>query len=511
MSITAIELFSVLPGSPRVEGDRSISLSMVTDDSRRACPGACYIAVRGSRMDGHDFIGRAAEAGAVAIVAETPRPQDEWAKNLLWVQVNDTHESAGLLLSAWYGFPARDMIGVGVTGTNGKTTVSYLLQSILRDTWGKAGLIGTVHYDDGRRRCPSLNTTPGAADLQRMLRDMADNRCRAFSMEISSHALVQRRTAGLFLRAGIFTNLTQDHLDYHGDMESYFAAKRILFEKMAALGDKRCCAVINADDPYGRRLIEAFSGRLKVVTFSTEREADFRAVPGTVTMHGSDYELVHKGKSYLVRLPFIGRFNISNSLAALAGAVSAGVGLRDAIASLARAPQVPGRLQLVSASQGVFAFVDYAHTPDALANVCGTLRQLCPSPRRLITVFGCGGDRDRTKRALMGKAAASVSDCCIVTSDNPRSEDPDAIIDEIMPGIPEAARIRMTDRTEAIRHAFEIARRGDVVLVAGKGHEPYQEIMGVRHPFSDAEVVRACRAEQEEEIQTKKQSERFRS
>lgn len=506
MSINTIELFSILPGNTHIEGQLTAPLTVVTDDSRCVQAGACYIAVRGSRADGHDFIDQAVQAGAIAIVAERPCPSEFGEKNILWVQVSDTHEAAGLLLSAWYGFPSRDMIGVGVTGTNGKTTISYLIQSILRHTWVKAGLIGTILYDDGAHRCPSVNTTPGAAELQCMLSDMVRNGCRAFSMELSSHALVQRRTAGLFLRVGIFTNLTQDHLDYHGDMESYYAAKRKLFENMAALGDKKCCAVINADDPYGRRLIDEFSGKLKVITFSTEREADFRAIPGTVTLHGSDYELVHKGKSYLVRVPLIGRFNISNSLAALAGAVAAGVGVRDAISCLARAPQVPGRLELVSSTSSVPAFVDYAHTPDALVNVCGTLRCLCPG--RLITVFGCGGDRDHTKRPLMGQAAASLSDVCIVTSDNPRSEDPDAIIDEIMPGIPESARIRVTDRGDAIRHAFDIARRGDLILIAGKGHETYQEIRGVRHSFSDVAIVRAWCMAREEEIQAKKQAEK---
>lgn len=501
-----MSLFSHLPGKPAMTGSLASPLAGLTDDSRRVEPGFCYIAVRGEHVDGHTMIASAIEAGAVAIVAETPCTDEARQRGVLWVQTPDTREANGLLMAAWHGFPSQNLVAVGVTGTNGKTTTGYLVHSILRRTWVKAGLIGTILYDNGRTRRRAVNTTPGAALLQQMLGEMVENGCRAVSMEISSHALSQRRTAGLHLRVGIFTNLTQDHLDYHGDMESYYAAKRRLFEDMATQGDRKCAAVINIDDPYGKRLAREFAGKLKIVTYGLEAGADFRALPGTMTIRSNDYELVYKGKSYLVRLPLIGNFNISNSLAALAGSVAAGVSVRDAIASLADAPQVPGRLELVASANNIQVFVDYAHTPDALANVCGTLKALCPG--RLITVFGCGGDRDHAKRPLMGRAAASFSDICIATSDNPRSEDPEAILDDVMPGIPEGKRHRVTDRREAILEALATARRGDVVLIAGKGHEDYQEIAGVRHAFSDAEIVRDFFETREREIQARKQLEK---
>lgn len=501
-----ISLFSLLPGHPVITGSLASPLAGLTDDSRRVQPGYAYIAVRGERVDGHSMIADAIAAGASAIVAETPCPDEARQRGVLWVQTPDTREANGLLMAAWNGFPSQNLVTVGVTGTNGKTTTSYLVHAILRRTWVKAGLIGTILYDNGRTRRRAVNTTPGAALLQQMLGEMVANGCRAASMEISSHALCQRRTAGLHLRVGIFTNLTQDHLDYHGDMESYYAAKRRLFEDMAAQGDRKCAAVINIDDAYGKRLAEEFAGKLKIVTYGLDAAADFRAIPGMMTIRSNDYELVYKGKSYLVRLPLIGKFNIYNSLAALAGSVAAGIGVRDAIASLAEAPQVPGRLELVASANNIQVFVDYAHTPDALANVCSTLKALCPG--RLITVFGCGGDRDHGKRPLMGKAAASLSDICIATSDNPRSEDPEAILDDVMPGIPEGKGRRIADRREAILDALSTARRGDVVLIAGKGHEDYQEIAGVRHSFNDADIVRDFFEVREREIQARKQIEK---
>lgn len=501
-----ISLFSILPGKPVITGTLSGPLTGLTDDSRLVTPGSCYIAKRGTHVDGHTMITSALEAGAAAIVAETPCSEEARRFKVLWVQTADTREADGLLMAAWNGFPSQNFVTIGVTGTNGKTTTSYLAHAILRHTWVKAGLVGTILYDNGRTRCQARNTTPGAAQLQAMLREMAENGCRAAAMEISSHALDQRRTAGLHLHVGIFTNLTQDHLDYHGDMEHYFAAKRRLFEDMVTQGDLKCAVVVNIDDPWGRRLANEFAGKLKIVTYGTDAAADFRAIPGTMTIRGSDYELVHKGKSYLVRLPLIGLFNIYNSLAALAGTVVAGVGLRDAVASLAHAPQVPGRLELISSGTGIQAFIDYAHTPDALANVCGTLKQL--APKRLITVFGCGGNRDHGKRPLMGKAASEGSDICIATSDNPRGEGPNTILDDVMPGIPEGKRRRVTDRREAILEALSAARHGDVVLIAGKGHEDYQEIEGVRHPFSDADIVRDFFEARERDIQASKQAEK---
>ena len=482
-------ILSVLPNA-QVTGKLKKPLSLLTDDSRKVIPGCCYVAVRGTQFDGHSAISGAIAAGAAAIVAETPVTPEAEAKGILWVQVPDTHTADGVLMSAWHEFPSSHMVVLGVTGTNGKTTISYLTNAIFRATWQRAGLIGTIHYDDGAKRTPSHNTTPGCAELQQMFAAMVKNGCRAVAMEVSSHALHQQRTAGTEFRVGILTNLTQDHLDYHGDMENYYQAKKLLFTGMAAGRDNKVTAVINADDAYGRRLAEELRPLMRVRTFGESADADFRAVPKLMTLKGSQYELHYQGKSYLVRTPLIGKFNLSNSLAALAGAVAAGVNLRDAITCLAQSPQVPGRMELVSSVNNVQCFVDYAHTPDAVENACRTMKELCHSGR-VITIFGCGGDRDRTKRPLMGEAAARFSDLCLVTSDNPRSEDPEAIIDEIMPGIPEAKQHRITDRREAIRAALAMAKPGDVILIAGKGHENYQIFANETINFSDRDEVLA--------------------
>lgn len=502
------QLFSLLPGAT-ITGSLRRGIGQVVDDDRKVTPGSCFIAVRGSRVDGHKLIPRAIHAGAVAIVAEEPCPTSAQKKNILWVQVPDTRRACGILMGAWQGFPSQRLIVIGVTGTNGKTTISYLLHHILRCTWQKAGLIGTILYDDGACRITSHNTTPGSAELQKMLADMTRNNCRAVAMEVSSHALEQERTAGVQFRVGIFTNLTPEHLDYHGDMEHYYQAKKRLFSAMAESGSRHGIAVINIDDPYGRRLAEEMAPLMKVRTFGSAPDAEFRFTPKTLTTSGSSYELAYREKTYLVRIPLIGAYNISNSLAALVGSVSAGINLRDAINAISNAPQVPGRLELVSSFNRIRCFVDYAHTPDALENVCHTMRKLCRSGR-LIVVFGCGGDRDRTKRPLMGQAAARYADLCIVTSDNPRTENPESIIDEIMPGIPESMRHRITLRAEAIEKALDYARAGDVVLIAGKGHEDYQIIGTKKFRFSDAEAVRRYTERKERELIAAKTTEKKR-
>ena len=487
---------AILPGAT-ITGKLRKPFTLLTDDSRKVEPGSCYVAIRGTQFDGHTAIDGAIAAGAVAIVAETAATPQAEAAGILWIQVKDTREANGLLMSAWYGNPGSNMVVLGVTGTNGKTTISYLVNHIYRAAWQRAGLIGTIIFDNGERRIPSSNTTPGSALLQSMLADMVQNRCRAVAMEVSSHALTQHRTTGTDFRVAIFTNLTQDHLDYHGTMEEYYQAKKLIFTRMAAASRKNV-AVINLDDAYGRRLAAELAPIMKVRTFGEHEQADFRAVPKLVSLKGSQYELLYQGRSYLVRTPLIGEFNLSNSLAALAGAVCSGVGLSEAITAMAQSPQVPGRIELVSSVNNVQCFVDYAHTPDAVENVCKTMKALCRNGR-LITIFGCGGDRDRTKRPLMGEAAARYSDLCIVTSDNPRSEDPEQIIDEIMPGIPQSKQHRITDREEAIRAALEQSRPGDAVLIAGKGHENYQIFANETIDFSDAAVVRKFYAEKNPE------------
>ncbi len=480
-------LFSCLSQS-RSTGTAPEEITQLTDDSREVTEGSCFVAVKGCNFDGHDAILSAIKAGARAIVAQCPPTDAARSQGVYWVEVPDSRQANGQLVSQWYGEPSKDLVMLGVTGTNGKTTVSYLCNHIFRSSWQRAGLIGTIITDDGDKRQSSSNTTPGSHQLQSLLHRMLENRCRAVAMEVSSHALTQRRTAGTQFSVGIFMNLTQDHMDYHKDMESYYQAKKQLFLDMIAEGARKAIAVINIDDSYGRRLSEELSPLMRVRTFGLSDDADYCARPSIVSLKGSQFELNYQGKKYLVRTPLIGDFNISNSLAAIAGCSAAGIPLRDAIASAAHTPQVPGRLELVSSVNNVQAFVDYAHTPDAVENVCSTMRRLCRAGR-LITVFGCGGDRDKGKRPLMGEAAARYSDICIVTSDNPRSEDPESIINDIMPGIPKPKQQRITDRKEAICAALEMTRPGDVVLVCGKGHEDYQIFGEETIHFSDLGTI----------------------
>src|SRR5207248_1339121 len=326
----------------------------------------------------------------------------------------------------------------------------------------------------GERVLPAARTTPESLDLQELLAQIANAGCRAAAMEVSSHALAQERTRGIEWDVAVFTNLTQDHLDYHGTMENYFEAKAKLFKQLQLQGKKKKpLAIINIDDRYGRRLLEKIDKKVSVVSFGMGALADFRASNYRIEFGGTSYQLDARGKSYLIRVPLIGRFNVANSLAALAAANALGVGLREAVISLAKSPQVPGRLEMVPAKRQFQVFVDYAHTPDALLNVLKTLREL--GPRRLIVVFGCGGNRDREKRPLMGEIADRHADYAIITSDNPRGEDPGAIIDETEKGFRSTRYEKHVDRTEAIRRAIALAHPRDIVLIAGKGHERYQE------------------------------------
>jgi UDP-N-acetylmuramoyl-L-alanyl-D-glutamate--2,6-diaminopimelate ligase len=396
-----------------------------------------------------------------------------------------------MLSSVWSGNPSRDLKVVGVTGTNGKTTTAFLIHAILKSTMHRAGLVGTVMFDDGRRQDVATYTTPGTIEMQELLGRIRDNGCPAAALEVSSQGLEQGRADAIEFDVAVFTNLTQDHLDYHGSMEAYFAAKRRLFDLLVAdAGGKRPSAVINRDDSHGEILARDYQGKVKVITYGFGIECDFQAGNIRQTAQGTEFQLHAGGRSYLVRLPLIGRFNVYNALAALCAAACLKVPLREAVAALAKAPQVPGRMECVGTVDGATVFVDYAHTPDAIANVCRSLREL--EPRRLLTVFGCGGDRDREKRPLMGEMASRYSDYCVVTSDNPRSESPDAIITEIEKGMSGAPYERLVSREEAIRAAVREARGGDVVLIAGKGHEGYQELADGRVPFDDRKVARAA-------------------
>lgn len=482
-----------------VAGPLDVEISGVTDDSRKVANGFLFAAIRGELADGHDYIDQAIAAGAAAVLAETAPPYSHPAE-IPWLHVADSRAALAVIASALAGKPWSAMSMIGVTGTNGKTTTAFLVHHLMKSAWHRAGLLGTVLVDDGETIETAHCTTPSSIELEDLLARMRDNGCRGVSMEVSSHGIDQYRVASVGFDAAIFTNLTQDHLDYHGTMERYFDAKKQWFFDLAAdpLG-KRPVAVINTDDAAGEELARELDGRLPVVSFGFNVHASFRANNLRQSARGMEFELTVKnsGKSFLVRVPLIGRFNCYNLLGALAAAHACGIRPRDAIASLVEAPQVPGRMENVGNAGGVTVFVDYAHTPDALQNVCRTLREL--NPKRLITVFGCGGDRDRVKRPLMAKAASEHSDACILTSDNPRSEEPAAILEEMERGVSGTPYKIIVDRAEAIRAAVLAARSGDIVLIAGKGHETYQEFANhERIEFDDRKhAVKALRERSE--------------
>ena len=368
-------------------------------DSRRAGPGTLFFALRGARIDGAQFVAQAAEKGAVAIVSDAALPA--CAPSL--IRVPDARAAMADIAAAFYGNPADKLKVMGVTGTNGKTTTAFLVKHLLDADQRRCGLIGTVKYCIGESEMDAPRTTPESLDLQEILAQMLDAGNKAVAMEVSSHALVQHRARAIDFDTAVFTNLTQDHLDYHKTMEQYFEAKVMLFEGLAVQRKKKARAVINIDDRYGHRLSERFKRKIPVITYGQRVGSDFRATDVRFDATHSAYHLQAKGRSYLVRLPLIGSFNIYNSLAAIAAAASMGMELRAAVAAIANAPQVPGRLQRIPAKRSFQVFVDYAHTEDALRSVLRTLREL--RPNRLITVFGCGGDRDRAKRPLMAAAS----------------------------------------------------------------------------------------------------------
>ncbi len=473
-------------------------------DSRRVSPGTVFIAVRGQKADGAAFVAQALAKGALAVVAETPPPPDVAAP---WAAVSDGRAAMARLAAAFYGWPSREMQVVGITGTNGKTTTAYVLSALFEAAGVRCGMLGTVVYRTGAGERAATRTTPEAIDIQQMLREMVAGGCGACVMEVSSHALALRRVDEVAFAAGIFTNLTRDHLDFHRDMESYFAAKRRLFE-MLPPGTP---SAINLDDPRGPALVAIAS---RPVTYAVDRPADVTPSGLVQSLRGLTFQALTPAGPLQIRSRLVGRPNVYNLLAAVAGAVSLGIPgprIEEAIEAL---EGVPGRFQVVStAEDDITVVVDYAHTDDALKNLLETARPL--ASQRLITVFGCGGDRDRTKRPLMGAVAARLSDFVIVTSDNPRSEDPQQIIDEIKRGIvvpPDRSRpadprapqkyappratphLAIVDRRLAIDRAIEMARPDDVVLLAGKGHETYQVIGDKELPFDDVAVAREALA-----------------
>jgi len=465
------------------------TISAVAYDSRRVVPGAVFVALKGLRADGGAFAEQAAARGAVAIVSESARPD---SFNIPWIVVRDARLALALVADRFYGSPSRRMPVVGVTGTNGKTTTAYLLAAILDAAGLRAGMLGTVAYRIGGEDREASRTTPEAPDVQHLLSEMLEHGCRSAVMEVSSHALSLKRVDGMRFAAGVFSNLTRDHLDFHEDMEAYFAAKRRLFEMLPADAP----GVINMDDPRGPALVEICR---RPVTYAINAAAD--VTPGSVemTLTGLRFDVKTPKGNVRISSRLVGRPNVYNILAATATAIAMEVPVEAIEQGIAGLAGVPGRFEVVSQdSDEVTVVVDYAHTDDALRNLLETARPL--SARRLITVFGCGGDRDRSKRPLMGMVAARLSDVVVITSDNPRSEDPARILEEIERGIPAGSQSStrapiveaVVDRAVAIDRAVALATPGDVVLIAGKGHEKYQQIGDRVLPFDDGEVARTA-------------------
>jgi len=508
------DLNGVLRGlaASELRSDSGNAVTGIAYDSRMVAAGMVFVALKGQHADGSVFARQAVERGAVAIVSEQPAPP---GVNVPWMTVADARLALALLSSAFYEHPSRQMRVVGITGTNGKTTTAYLLASIFEAAGVRCGILGTVAYRVGPGEADTreaARTTPEAPELQAMLREMVSRGCGACAMEVSSHALSLRRADGMTFAAGVFTNLTRDHLDFHADMDDYFRAKRRLFEMLPPGAP----SLLNVDDPRGPSLADA-GGR--AVTYAINRAADITPGPLSFSLAGLRFDVRTPRGTVEITSRLVGRPNVYNILAAVATATALDTSFDAIERGIKQLAGVPGRFEVASgAKDEVTVVVDYAHTDDALRNLLETARPLAHG--RLITVFGCGGDRDRTKRPLMGAVASRLSDVVVITSDNPRSEDPMRIIEEIQRGIPatqsnrperdvaaEARRAKaesssrvsnqqlaIVDRREAIAKAIEVARPGDLVLVAGKGHEKYQVIGDRVLPFDDVAVAREALA-----------------
>ena len=464
----------------RIVGNDAVEISSVEADSRRVAAGSLFVAVRGVSVDGHTFISKAEAQGAAAIVCE--ELPAELSPAVTYVVTPESREALGLLASAWYGEPSRQLTLVGVTGTNGKTTIATLLYEMFRLFGEKVGLLSTVcnYVDD--RAIPTDHTTPDPLTLHRMLREMVDAGCQYAFMEVSSHSVDQRRIAGLEFAGGIFTNLTRDHLDYHKTVQAYLKAKKRFFDDLP----QDAFALTNADEKNGAVMLQ--NTRAAKHTYALNTLADYKGRIIESRLDGTTLEV--NGRE--VEVQFVGKFNAYNLLAVYGAACLLGENPEKVLIALSRLVPVSGRFQTLHAPQKYTAIIDYAHTPDALTNVLTSIREVVGRRGHVITVVGAGGNRDRGKRPLMAQEAAKWSDKVILTSDNPRYEKPQDILDDMLAGLDAAQRRRtlvIADRREAIRAATQLAQPGDVVLVAGKGHEDYQEIEGVKHHFNDREEV----------------------
>ena len=484
-----VQIFGGDPSVRGIEGDPDTDIEDLVFDSRRVGPGALFFCVVGVTADGHDFAAAAVQAGAAALVVERPL-----GLGVPEVLVDDARAAMAPAAASFFGDPTATLALAAVTGTNGKTTTAFLVRSILEAAGRRCGLLGTIKQVVAGTEQDAVRTTPEAIDLQRTFAAMLAGGDQAVAMEISSHALVLGRVDGIHVAAAAFTNLTQDHLDFHTDMEDYYGAKRLLFTGVEGRRDPPACAAVNVDDPYGRRLageLLAAEVPTELIRFSASgAEAELSASEVAFDAAGARFRLFAEGSVHEVELGLPGHFNVENALAALALSRALGVPLDEGVSALRTADPVPGRMEPVAEGQSFGVLVDYAHTPASLENVLEAARKLTSG--RLVVVLGCGGDRDRAKRPLMGRAGAELADVCVVTSDNPRSEDPAAILEDVLAGIEDRSNVLVeVDRRAAIALAFAQARAGDLVVIAGKGHEQGQEFEGGRKiPFDDRVVAR---------------------
>lgn len=462
----------------KVKGNDDIEIEGIAYNSRNVQKGYVFVCITGFKTDGHKYAPDAVDKGASAIIVEKDIDLPE---GVTVIRVKDTRKALALMSAAYFGYPSRKLRLIGVTGTNGKTTSTYLIKSILDRAGYKTGLIGTISNIIGKKVIDSKNTTPESYDLQNMFYEMAQENIDYCVMEVSSHSLALERVAGCQFDVGIFTNLTRDHLDFHKTFENYLNAKLKLFSQSGI-------AAVNIDDQYGDRVLNSI--HIPAVTYSEKKDSDIRAEDLKITSRYSSFTLKYKDKKMEIKLPLPGRFNVYNALSAASACICEGIPLNIIKEGLESVRGVPGRSEVIDSGRGFTIIIDYAHTPDGLQNILNTIHEYAKS--RIITLFGCGGDRDKTKRPIMGEIAGKLSDICIVTSDNPRTEDPESIIKDILPGVEKSGvdfKV-ITNRKEAIKAALSIAGKDDIVLIAGKGHETYQVLKQGKIHFDEREIVR---------------------
>jgi UDP-N-acetylmuramoyl-L-alanyl-D-glutamate--2,6-diaminopimelate ligase len=485
--VTVSKLFQTMYGQMVVTHE--VEINKLQYDSRKIQRDDCFIALKGTESDGHAYLQGAINQGAKVVVLQDDNAlPDPFCMHVgvIKVVVPDTRKALAVMSSNFYGHPAKKLKFIGVTGTNGKTTTSHLVKSILEAAGEKVGLVGTIEYKIGERVIPATHTTPESLELNELFASMVEEKCTSVSMEISSHALDQSRVFGLDFNVAIFTNLTQDHLDYHGTMEKYFEAKKTLFMNLKPSD----CAVINHDDRRGVQIRDAINTR--AISYGITSAADVQVKNMKFSINGTALTLSNGHGEFTFTMPLIGKFNVYNVLAAYSAGIALGIPREQILTGINNLKNVRGRFERIVSPAGWTGIVDYAHTPDALENCLKTIHDILPTQNRgrIITVFGAGGDRDKTKRPLMGRIAGEYSDIVIVTSDNPRTENPEKIIDDIVHGvIRHASVLREINRKIAIERAVNCAQRGDVILIAGKGHEDYQVVGQEKIHFSDREVL----------------------